>query len=114
MSTAEHAPPPDGATHAPARHHLLAVLVENKAGVLARVAGLFARRGFNILSLAVAPTADERISQITLEVDVASAPLDQVMKQLDKLVNVLEIHELAPGEFDGFQDRLRAFLESDA
>ena len=78
----------------PVRHHLLSVLVENKAGVLARVAGLFARRGFNILCLAVAPTDDERVSRITLEVDVASAPLDQVMKQLDKLVNVLEIREL--------------------
>jgi len=96
---------------APVRHHLLSVLVENKAGVLARIAGLFARRGFNILCLAVAPTDDERVSRITLEVDVASAPLDQVKKQLDKLVNVLEIRELEAGEFDGFQDRLRAFLK---
>jgi acetolactate synthase-1/3 small subunit len=85
-------------------HHLLSVLVENKAGVLARVAGLFARRGFNILFLAVAPTEDERLSRILLAVDVASAPLDQVQKQLDKLVNVVEIREL-----DGLQERLRAF-----
>ncbi len=90
-------------------HHLLSVLVENKAGVLARVSGLFARRGFNILFLAVAPTEDERLSRIMLAVDVASAPLDQVRKQLDKLVNVVEIRELASDEFDGLQDRLRAF-----
>jgi acetolactate synthase I/III small subunit len=90
-------------------HHLLSVLVENKAGVLARVSGLFARRGFNILFLAVAPTDDERLSRILLAVDVASAPLDQVSKQLDKLVNVVEIRELDSSEFDGLQDRLRAF-----
>lgn len=76
--------------------HTLVVLVENKAGVLARVAGLFARRGFNIESLAVAPTPDDRFSRITFVVDVASAPLDQVIKQLDKLINVVEIRELAP------------------
>ena len=91
-------------------HHLLSVLVENKAGVLARVSGLFARRGFNILFLAVAPTDDERLSRIMLAVDVASAPLDQVRKQLDKLVNVVEIRELDSSEFDGLQDRLRAFI----
>ena len=91
------------------RHHLLSVLVENKAGVLARVSGLFARRGFNILFLAVAPTEDERLSRITMAVDVESAPLEQVTKQLDKLVNVVEIHELDPGEFDSFDQRLRAF-----
>ena len=95
----------------PVHHHLLSVLVENKAGVLARISGLFARRGFNIVSLAVTATEDERFSRITLEVDVDSAPLDQVMKQLDKLVNVLEIRELDAHEFDGFQDRLRAFLK---
>ena len=92
------------------KHHLLSVLVENKAGVLARVSGLFARRGFNILSLAVAPTEDERLSRITMTVDVASAPLDQITKQLFKLVNVLEIHELDPDELDGFDERLRAFV----
>jgi acetolactate synthase-1/3 small subunit len=81
-----------------ARHHILTVLVENKAGVLARVAGLFSRRGFNIFSLAVAPTDDERFSRITIVVDVESAPLEQVMRQLDKLVNVVSIDELAPEE----------------
>src|SRR5438477_3880065 len=81
---------------APARHHTLSVLVENKAGVLARVAGLFARRGFNIYSLAVAPTDDERFSRITIVVDVESAPLEQVTKQLFKLINVVKINELDP------------------
>jgi acetolactate synthase-1/3 small subunit len=80
----------------PARHHTLSVLVENKAGVLARVAGLFARRGFNIYSLAVAPTDDERFSRITIVVDVESAPLEQVTKQLFKLINVVKISELDP------------------
>jgi acetolactate synthase I/III small subunit len=79
-------------------HHILAVLVENKAGVLARVAGLFSRRGFNIFSLAVAPTDDVRFSRITIVVDVESAPLDQVVRQLDKLVNVVSISELAPSD----------------
>ena len=78
------------------QHHILSVLVENKAGVLARVAGLFARRGFNIISLAVAPTEDERLSRITIAVDVASAPLEQVTKQLFKLINVVKITELDP------------------
>jgi acetolactate synthase-1/3 small subunit len=77
-------------------HHTLVVLVENKAGVLARVAGLFARRGFNIYSLAVAPTEDERFSRITIVVDVASASLEQITKQLFKLVNVVKISELDP------------------
>ena len=73
----------DERDHAPsASHHILSVLVENKAGVLARVAGLFARRGFNIFSLAVAPTEDERFSRITIVVDVESAPLEQIVKQL--------------------------------
>jgi acetolactate synthase I/III small subunit len=78
------------------QHHLLSVLVENKAGVLARVSGLFARRGFNIISLAVAPTEDERLSRITIAVDVASSTLEQVTKQLFKLVNVVKITELDP------------------
>jgi len=78
------------------RHHILTVLVENKAGVLARVAGLFSRRGYNIFSLAVAPTDDDRFSRITIVVDVESAPLEQVVNQLDKLVNVVTISELAP------------------
>jgi len=78
------------------RYHTLVVTVENKFGVLARVASLFARRGFNIDSLAVAPTDDEDLSRITVVVDVESAPLEQVVKQLDKLVNVVEIRELHP------------------
>ena len=77
-------------------HHTLVVLVENKAGVLARIAGLFSRRGFNIESLAVAPTHDERFSRITIVVDVTMTTIDQVIKQLNKLVNVLEISELDP------------------
>ena len=77
-------------------HHTLSVLVENRAGVLARVSNLFARRGFNIFSLAVAPTDDERYSRITIVVDVESAPLEQIVKQLDKLVNVVQISELDP------------------
>ena len=81
-----------------AHHHILTVLVENKAGVLARVAGLFSRRGYNIYSLAVAPTDDDRFSRITVVVDVESAPLEQVVHQLDKLVNVVTISELAPAD----------------
>jgi acetolactate synthase-1/3 small subunit len=80
------------------RHHIVTATVENKAGVLARVASLFSRRGFNIFSLAVAPTDDERFSRITIVVDVESAPLEQIMKQLDKLINVVRITELAPEE----------------
>ncbi len=86
-------PPPAGI-----RHHTLSVLVENKAGVLTRVASLFARRGFNIYSLAVAPTDDERFSRITIVVDVESSPLEQITKQLFKLVNVVKISELDPAE----------------
>jgi acetolactate synthase-1/3 small subunit len=80
------------------RHHIVTAVVENKAGVLARVASLFSRRGFNIFSLAVAPTDNERFSRITIVVDVESAPLEQIMKQLDKLINVVHITELAPEE----------------
>ena len=82
----------------PIRHHTIIVLVENKAGVLSRIAGLFARRGFNIFSLAVAPTDDERFSRITIVVDVESAPLEQVTKQLFKLIHVVKIQELDPRE----------------
>ena len=82
----------------PVRHHILSVLVENKAGVLARVAGLFSRRGFNIFSLTVAPTDDERFSRITMVVDVESAPLEQIVNQLDKLINVVTLSPLAPHE----------------
>lgn len=80
------------------RHHLLSVLVENKAGVLTRVASLFARRGYNIFSLAVAPTDDPRFSRISIVVDVESSPLEQVVAQLDKLINVVEISELHPDQ----------------
>jgi acetolactate synthase-1/3 small subunit len=88
--------PPD----APAKpqHHILSVLVENKPGLLARVAGLFARRGFNIYSLAVAPTDNERYSRISIVVDVESAPLEQITKQLFKLVHVVKITELHPDD----------------
>ena len=77
-------------------HHTLTVLVENKSGVLARVASLFSRRGYNIFSLAVAPSDDPRFSRITIVVDVESAPLDQIIKQLDKLIPVVSIRELDP------------------
>ncbi len=77
-------------------HHILSVLVENRAGVLARVAALFARRAFNIFSLAVAPTEDERFSRITIVVDIESTPLEQITKQLFKLVDVVKISELDP------------------
>ena len=78
------------------QHHILSVLVENKSGVLARVASLFARRGYNIFSLAVAPTEDERFSRITIVVDVESAPLEQIVKQLFKIISVVRIQELDP------------------
>ncbi|PKQ18130.1 MAG: acetolactate synthase small subunit [Actinobacteria bacterium HGW-Actinobacteria-8] len=74
--------------------HTLSVLVENKPGVLARVAGLFSRRAFNIHSLAVGPTEHPEISRITVVVDVDELPLEQVTKQLNKLVHVLKIVEL--------------------
>jgi acetolactate synthase-1/3 small subunit len=77
-------------------HHTLTVLVENKSGVLARVAGLFSRRGYNIFSLAVAPSDNERFSRITIVVDVESSPLEQIIKQLDKLIPVVSITELDP------------------
>ena len=64
--------------------------------MLARVSGLFARRGFNIQSLAVAPTDNELFSRLTIVVDAESDPLDQVVKQLDKLINVVRIQELSP------------------
>jgi acetolactate synthase I/III small subunit len=78
------------------RKHLLSILVENKPGVLTRVAGLFARRGFNIDTLTVGPTDDERVSRITLTLDGALHPIDQVTKQLHKLINVLKIRDLEP------------------
>jgi len=78
------------------RKHVLSILVENKSGVLTRIAGLFARRGFNIDTLTVGPTDDEHISRVTLTVDGAIHPIDQVTKQLHKLVNVLKIRDLEP------------------
>ena len=77
--------------------HTLSVLVENKPGVLVRIAGLFARRGFNIDSLAVGPTEQEEISRMTIVVNCDEHPLEQVTKQLNKLVNVLKIVELEQG-----------------
>ena len=78
--------------------HTLSVLVENKPGVLARVAGLFSRRGFNIDSLAVGPTEHPEISRMTIVVAVEDLPLEQVTKQLNKLVNVIKIVELDPAQ----------------
>ena len=78
------------------RKHIRSVLVENKPGVLTRVAGLFARRGFNIGTLSVGPTEDPAISRITITLDGAAHPIDQVTKQLHKLVNVIKIRDLEP------------------
>jgi acetolactate synthase-1/3 small subunit len=77
--------------------HTLSVLVENKPGVLARVAGLFSRRGFNIDSLAVGPTEHPEVSRMTIVVNVEESPLEQVTKQLNKLVEVIKIVELDSG-----------------
>ena len=86
---------PASMTSQPA-HHILSVLVQNRPGVLARVASLFARRGYNIFSLAVAPTEDPDLSRITIVVDVESSPLEQIVKQLFKLIDVVKISELDP------------------
>ncbi len=80
------------------RKHTLSILTENKAGVLSRIAGLFARRGFNIDTLTVGPTDDEAISRFTITIDGAEHPIDQVTKQLHKLVNVLKIRDLDPDD----------------
>ena len=85
--------------------HTLSVLVENKPGVLARVAGLFSRRGFNIESLAVGPTEHSEVSRMTIVVSVEESPLEQVTKQLNKLVEVIKIVEL-----DGAQSVARELL----
>src|SRR4051794_41611754 len=80
--------------------HTLSVLVENKSGVLARVSALFSRRGFNIESLAVGPTENPDLSRMTIVADAESAPLEQITKQLNKLIEVIKIVELeeaAPG-----------------
>ncbi len=76
--------------------HTLSVLVEDTPGVLARVSGLFSRRGFNISSLAVGPTEQPGVSRMTIVVDVEDLPLEQVTKQLNKLVHVIKIVELEP------------------
>jgi acetolactate synthase-1/3 small subunit len=80
------------------RKHILSILVENRPGVLTRIAGLFARRGFNIDTLSVGPTDNTQISRITITLDGANHPIDQVTKQLHKLVNVLKIRDLEPSE----------------
>ena len=77
-------------------NHTLSVLVENKPGVLTRIAGMFARRGYNIRSLAVGPTEDERISRLTIVVGTEAVQLEQITKQLNKLVHVLKIVQLDP------------------
>jgi acetolactate synthase-1/3 small subunit len=84
---------PFGDSH---QHHVLSVLVQNRPGVLARVSGLFARRGYNIYSLAVAPTDDADYSRITIVVDISATPLEQIVKQLFKLIDVVRITELDP------------------
>lgn len=80
------------------RKHLLSLTVENKPGVLARIAGLFSRRGFNIDTLAVGPTEDPNFSRITLTIDGAKHPIDQVTKQLNKLINVVKLRDMEPRE----------------
>ena len=76
--------------------HTLSLLVENKSGVLSRVAGLFTRRGFNIDSLAVSPTEDPARSRMTVTVDSSQFPVEQIAKQVDKLINVIKIRDLDP------------------
>ncbi len=78
--------------------HTLSVLVENKPGVLTRVSSLFARRGFNIDSLAVGVTEDPTLSRITIVVSAADTPVEQITKQLHKLINVIKIQDLDPSE----------------
>jgi acetolactate synthase-1/3 small subunit len=78
--------------------HTLAVLVENKPGALTRITSMFARRGYNIESLAVGATERDDVSRITLRVDCAQHSLEQIEKQMHKLVNVLRVQELSPGE----------------
>ena len=77
-------------------NHIISVLVENKAGVLAKISGLFSRRGFNIESLSVGTTEDEKISRITIVVNAEIHSIEQVVKQLHKLINVIKIQELDP------------------
>lgn len=93
--------------------HTLSVLVENKPGVLARVSALFSRRGFNIHSLAVGPTESPTVSRMTIVVTVEDLPLEQVTKQLNKLVNVLKIVEL-PGDASVNRELLLIKVRADA
>ena len=86
------------ASYRTGRKHILSILVENKPGVLTRVAGLFARRGFNIDTLVVGPTDDPTLSRITMTLDGAVHSIDQVTKQLHKLVNVIKIRDLEPDD----------------
>src|ERR1051325_1981090 len=88
--------------------HTLSVLVEDKPGVLARIAGLFSRRGFNIDSLAVGPTEHPEISRMTIVVNVEDSPLEQITKQLNKLINVIKIVEQEP---DNSVDRELALIK---
>ena len=82
----------------PQRHQTLSVLVENRSGVLARVSSLFARRGYNIISLAVAPSDDPSFSRITIVIDIETTSVEQITKQLFKLVHVVKITELDPDQ----------------
>ena len=91
-------PSPSLGVNVAVTRHTLSVLVENKPGVLARVSSLFSRRGFNIHSLAVGPTENPEVSRMTIVVAVEGLPLEQVTKQLNKLINVLKIVELAPAQ----------------
>ena len=79
-------------------HHILSVLVENKFGVLTRVSSLFSRRGYNIYSLAVSPTEDDRYSRMTVVVDGDADLVEQITKQLNKLIPVIKISELADSD----------------
>ena len=79
-------------------HHILSVLVENKFGVLSRISGLFSRRGYNIYSLAVSPTEDDRYSRMTVVVDGDADLVEQITKQLNKLIPVIKISELADSD----------------
>lgn len=90
--------------------HVLTVLVENKPGVLARIAGLFSRRGFNIESLSVSPTNDEKISRMTIVATGDDAVLEQINKQLNKLINVIKIIDLTSTQY---VDREMALIKLD-
>jgi acetolactate synthase-1/3 small subunit len=92
--------------------HVLSLLVEDKPGLLTRVAGLFARRGFNIESLAVGTSEIEGLSRITVVVNVEGAPLEQVTKQLNKLINVIKIVELEPDSVQ--RDHMLVKVKTDA